>query len=475
MTDKKPRFDFCYVISHGFALRMLMQTQLLFKMAELGLRVAIVSPDKSDPSFASLEGHPNIEIFECKEKLTIWDDNYGFKRRYFLEDVRANPVFWEKHIHSIFYSKSKHPWKRIRPLYYYLIFLLIKVFPGIRKRFKKNEKRNLESVGVEKLLQEINPAAVVSTYPINYLESKFLYAAEKNQIAKIIHLLSWDNITSKGIFPIQADKYVVWGDIMEEELLAYYDVSANDVYKCGVVHFDGHILEAKQSNTRNTLANLGLNVDLPYIFIAMSSPRFAPYEVEIVEWMAKQIQQNTFGDKMQLIVRPHPQNVQGAMSDQRWIGRLKALSSSRVGVSFPSLAESGIRWSMTNTDMYELTDLIQGASVSLNSGSTVSIDSLVLGKPVVITAFDGSRTVKYMKSARRLMDYTHLKKFIALGGAEVAEDYESLSKLINAYIENPDRRLEERQNALNKQCYLPDGHATERVIQAMQGIKLSSI
>jgi hypothetical protein len=450
------KIDVCYVISHGFAARMLVQTGLIRKLADKGKRIAIVIPDAQDPNFKELQDHSNIEVYECAIKLSIFDDDYGFKRRYFLEDIKANPVFWEKHIHSLYYSKSKHPWKRIRPIYYYAIYKLIKVFPGIRRRFATSEKRHLESTEVEDLLSRIDPSAVVSTYPINYLEAKFLYAAEKKGIKKIIHLLSWDNITSKGIFPIKADHYIAWGPVMAEEFRSYYKISDNELSICGVPHFDHHINKPKSIET---IERLGLDPEKPILFFAMSSPRFAPYEIEVVEELAKW--------DYQMIVRPHPQNVTGAMADLRWISRLDELKSERVAISYPSLQKSNIRWSMKNEDMDELTDIIHFSTLNINSGSTVSIDALVLNKPVIIAAFDARRKLKYWKSVRRLLKYIHLEKFIALGGAEVASDFEELRVLIDAYISNSDRRQEERSNAILAECFKLDGASTERVVETM--------
>ncbi|MEL6867148.1 MAG: hypothetical protein AAFP19_22175, partial [Bacteroidota bacterium] len=202
MTETFSHIDLCYVISHGFAARMLLQTGLILRLAEEGKRIVIISPDAEDGNLAELKKHPRIWVVDPDIKQTIWDDDYGFKRVYYLENLRSNPVFWEKHLYSIWYSKSKHPWKRIRPFYYYLIHLLIPFFPGIRRRFKETESKHLVSKKAADWIAHIQPKALVSTYPINFLEAKFLYAAKEAGVKTIIHLLSWDNITSKGIFPV---------------------------------------------------------------------------------------------------------------------------------------------------------------------------------------------------------------------------------------------------------------------------------
>ncbi|MEM6963165.1 MAG: CDP-glycerol glycerophosphotransferase family protein [Bacteroidota bacterium] len=467
MSKEKIKTDVCYVISHGFAARMLLQTGLLSRLTTHGKSVAIITPDVNDKNFEELRSNPLVKIYDPNITQTIWDDDYDVKRRYYMEDIRSNPVFWEKHVHSIWYTKSKHPWKRIRPFIYYPIHRLIKYFPSIRENFKKNEDRYLFSKKAKALLQTINPAVVVSTYPINFLEAKFLFAAKKEKISTLIHLLSWDNITSKGIFPVIPDRFILWGKIMYEEIKEYYGTADDKLHICGVPHFDTHIQVKQNPNYEALIRRLGLHPDLPYIFVAMSAPRFAPYEIEIVEWLAKAINKNTFGEKMQLIVRPHPQNVQGSLADKKWIGRLKNLNGKRVAVDFPKLIQSKVRWSMQKSDMNNLSNLLAGCSVCLNSGSTVSIDALMMDKPVIITSFDGDRQLYYWKSVRRLMDYFHLKKFVALGGAKVVTSYDTLTKEILRYLATPDYDLARRKNALEMECYKNDGESTERVVKAM--------
>ena len=468
--DKEKTTDICYVISHGFAARMLLQTDLILKLTEQGLSIAIITPDPEDANLLSLKESPNIKVFGAEMKQTIWDDDYNVKRMYYLEDIKSNPVFWEKHLYSIKYTKSKHPWKRIRPFVYYPISRLIKKFPSIRNRFKAKESTYLVSARADELIKKINPKVVVSTYPVNYLEAKCLYAAKKNKRETIIHLLSWDNVTSKGIFPVIPDQFIAWGKIMADEIAEYYNVKEEKIHTCGVPHFDQHAALRNSNGYVAIIERLGLTAEKPYIFVAMSSPRFAPHEIDIIEWMVAAVMENKFGSETQLIVRPHPQNVQGSLGDRSWLERLKKIEGERVAVDYPMLNKSKVRWSMKKSDMQHLSHLLNGCSVCINSGSTVSIDALVLGKPVILTSFDGDRKLNYWKSARRLIDYPHQKKFVEMGGAEVVSDYKALENAINEYIENPDKGIERRNYALSMECQSMDGQATGRVVKTMMKI-----
>lgn len=468
------KIDICYIVSHGFAARMLLQTNLIGQLAEKGHTVAIVSQNREDPNFAVFADNPRVFLFEWQGNSNIWDDDYLYKRMYFLEDINANTALREKFHNALFFSKSLHPWKRIRPLYYYCIYQLIKMFPSIRTRFLKKESRHLASEEAQALLKHINPKQLVSTYPVSIIEAKLLYEAKEAGIDTVLHLLSWDNISCKGKFPVLPDSFIAWGDIMKEELQEFYQIPEEKIHTCGVPHFDEHVQVRTLATPHEIIDKLGLSSSEPYLFFAMSSPRFAPREIDIVEWLAQAVEADKFGQTMQLIVRPHPQNVQDFTAKKSWLGRLDSLVSKRVKIDYPEMVQSKIRWSMKKADMTRLSNIIGGCSICFNSGSTVSIDALMHNKPVVLTSFDGDARIPYWNSARRLKDYSHLAKFIEEGGAVSVDSYESMSMVIESYIHQPDHDLSSRRNALLRECFQDDGLSTARVVDALGKIRMKT-
>ena len=461
------RVDICYVVSHGFALRMLVQTNLIGLLLERGLKVAIVSLNPEDQNFDVFRENPGISLIQWKESTGIWDDNYLFKRAYFLEDIDANTALKEKFYNSLFFSKSKHPWKRIRPLWYYTIYRLIRVFPGIRQRFLNSESKHLESAEADAIISRLNPRLLVSTYPVSIIEAKMLWAAKKHKVRTVLQMLSWDNITTKGRFPVLADHFLAWGPVMQRELMEYYNLDENEITVTGVPHFDLHVQVREGEVNPEALPSPRPFQGKAYLFFAMSSPRFAPREIDIVEWLAKAVQEGKFGEEVHLVVRPHPQNVQTFMAKTSWLKRLEALEGEKVIVDYPSLNDSQIRWSMQKKDMLALSQLLSGCSLCLNSGSTVSLDALQHHKPVILTSFDGKARLNYWNSARRLVDYTHLKQLCDMGGARITRSYASLEEAIRFFLSDPNHALEQRKSVLYNQCYQDDGKATARAVEVL--------
>ncbi len=465
----------CYLVSHGFAARMVFQTGLPAKLTAAGRPVAVIAPDAEDANLKYFCEKQNVSLYPYRPPVNFFTVDYLFKRKYFLEDIRNNPALWAKHLRALYGNKSRNPYIRLRPWFYYGVYWLVKRFPVLRKRFLRREEKLLRDRAAEELLQKIDPALVVATYPINLPESILLRAAQRLGITTVIHLLSWDNITCKGYFPALADYYIAWGEIMKEEFLAYYGMPEDRVFPCGVPHFDAHIPFRKKLDEEGHspalaspfLEALGLKKERPYLFMALSSPVFCPRGMDVAEWLAKRVEEGIYGEEMQLVVRPHPQNVQSKMADFSWLPRLRALESERVAVDYPDLVESELPWSMQAKDMQRLSALLAGAAVTINFGSTVSIDALMVGRPVIIAAFDGDEQLPWWQSARRQMDYGYYKKLIDMGGVKVAYDYDQFDKWIRAYLAAPEADRDAREYALRRECGEPDGHATDRVAEVL--------
>ncbi len=446
-------YDIAYIVSHGFAARMVTQTNLLGKLVKRGNKVALISPDKNDPNLKDYCQQHGVSLYEFNESGKLSNQHYIFKRKYYLEDLRSNPALWEKHIYATRYNRSMNPFTHIWPRYYGFVYWLRKEYPSIKERFQRNEKKYLQSEKAKQLIEYINPEKLVSTYPVNFNEATLLHYGNQSETTETwIHLLSWDNITCKGHFPELASKYIAWGPIMKQELQEYYGISEDRILECGVPHFDVHVEAKKHPNYKDYLISMGLDPEISYLFFAMSSPRFAPKEIEIVEWLAKKVSKQEFKHPLQLIVRPHPQNVQGHMADQSWLPRLKRLNQlPSVAIDYPEMAKSKLNWSMNKTDMERLAQLITGSSIVLNSGSTICIDALMHNKPVILTSFDAEHKLPYWKSARRLLSYTHLNKIVELGGVEVVKSFQLLENMIVELVQNPLLSYDRRKFTLSKQ------------------------
>lgn len=455
-----------YIVSHGFAARMLLQTGLLGKLRALGREVCVIPPDDSDPVLREYCDRHGIGLHPFSSGKWIWKTNYGLYRSYFLENLQSNAALYEKHNYEVHLRHGGLIF-RIIPRFLMVLQFVFTRLRVLQKAFIAMESLLLRDVRATKLLKEIQAGMVVSTYPVNHREGILLHNARKGKIPTAIHLLSWDNISCKGRFYALADRYIAWGPVMVEEFIAHYRIPEKHIAACGVPHFDLHHQMQNDPERLDLIRKTGMDPSKPYLIFGMSSPRFAPKEIDVVESIASGITSGIWGPDIQMLVRPHPQNVLGWMADPEWIKRLEKLEGPRIRIFYPLLAKSHLPWSMELEDMRLLSAALSGCLVCINSCSTLSIDALMSGKGNIAPMFDGKEQLPYWQSARRLLDYTHIRKFVASGGTEVAVNYEDLQHKISSFLEEPEKHYAAARAARQRACGSSLGDATNRVAQAL--------
>jgi len=469
----------CYVLSFGFPARTVLHTGIVPELRKRGMTVTAICPAPGDPALMRVAERSGVEMYAPPGSLPRAGREYLAARRYLFEDVRGNPALYARHLRDI--EVPSNPPMRLRQrlsgaarrferrtLYFSnRVMCSSKVLSGAAAAGERLFLRNRE---LRTLLQRLEPSLLVTTYPIDMLEATAMAEARRLGILTVVQLLSWDNITSKGRFPVLGDYYLSWGPIMTGELREYYNVDASRIFETGVAHFDAQLAMADASLRARVLGDMGLDPTRPYLLFGMSSPFFAPHEIDLVEELAGWIRRGEFGPNLNLVVRPHPQNVQGYMADVSWLPRLRALQGPRVGVFWPRLLESKLAWALDESDLPALASMMAGCTINLNSGSTFAIDGLVHQKPVVLTVFDAGHDLPWHRSARRCANFIHLKKLIDTGGLFPVRSFEELRTTLHRLLKEPDLNLEARKKALHAECGPVDGRASERIADALVAI-----
>lgn len=162
-------------------------------------------------------------------------------------------------------------------------------------------------------------------------------------------------------------------------------------------------------------------------------------------------------------------NLMEEKSDKSWINRLNKLISNRVVVDFPLADNSLLTWYMKKEDMLKLSNLINGASICLNSGSTIAIEAIAFNKPVILTVFDTEQWPDWL-SVKRIKEYIHLKKFMAFNATDVVSSLEQLEEAIIRNLNNNKLKEPQRKEVLKEECYKVDGLSTDRFVKNMMTV-----
>jgi hypothetical protein len=442
--------------AHGFAARMVLRAGVAKRLVSRGARVTIVSPNADEAYFqqecreagAALAGHPN-----SSGRMAYWFRSY---RPYLLDDVMNNPALKAGHLDRF----------HDRPLRGLLMEALNRTAVRsltFQKSSRALERRLNRSQDIQELLSRLRPDLLVVFTPFGQTDTLYLLHAKEMGIPVVCQMLSWDNITSKGTPLLMPDYFISWGPIMTQEMIKWYGFARGKIFECGVPHFDVYRQTDELTPPGTLLNEFNLNTDRPYIFYGMVARIFCPNELEIVGWLAEQINSNSFSKACSLVIRPHPQMVSGYYSNGKDLDKLRSLTGPNVALDVPPVLSEALAWDLPKRDLYNLASLLAGSAMCINASSTLCLDACMLDRPVINVGFDGWQDLPYEKSARRGLDFIHMRKLLSLGGVKLARSFAELQSHIGAYLDDPTLDREGRSLTVAQECGSADGRAAERV------------
>lgn len=450
-----------FLITDGFAARMIIRSGLTRRLVRQGARVTVISPNATENYFHQECRAEAINLKKAPMIAGRIAHRLRAYRPYLLDDVMNNPAL--KATHGYLFEN-----RRLSGLALAMINQTVARWHPFRRIYRAFERRVNRSKKVGELLQELRPNLLVLLDPFGTNSTIYLLHARELAIPVVCQMASWDNITTKGTPLLMPDYFISWGSIMTEEIVNLYRFPRNGIYECGVPHFDVYSQKQQLTTRKKLLQQLNLPSELPYIFYGMVATMHCPNEVEILTWLAKQVNNNAFAEPCSLVIRPHPQTISGAYASSSVnLQKLKALVGPRIALDIPPILSEQLAWDLPKSDMYHLASLLAECAMCLNASSTLCLDACMLDRPVIDIGFDGAAELAYGKSARRSLDYTHIAKLLALGGIRVARSFRELEGHINVYLRDPCLDHEGRMLSVAQECGVRDGRSAERVASVL--------
>ena len=313
---------------------------------------------------------------------------------------------------------------------------------------------NSVSTPVRELFERFRPTMVVSTHPTAMYEYELLKYARMMGIASVGLIKSWDNLTTKGYIAVPPDYYLVWNEIIKDEVRSLYNVPNDHVGITGIAQFDLYADTASAPSREEFCAAMKLDPAKKTILYATSAPWINREDPEIVRRLAVALAECR-GGTLQILVRLHPLDT----LERYW------------GVVHPSLvfhvpgAKIGKGADQRLLDpafIAEMRDTFLYADVVINTCSTMTLDAIAMDRPVVNIAFD-LEPKGYYKSSRRYYDLDHFQPIIKLGATRIASSFEELVSMNLRYLDNRELESLERRRLRETMCYRLDGQSGQRV------------
>lgn len=323
--------------------------------------------------------------------------------------------------------------------------LILKYNKWQQQTFHSNEitKQYIE------LLKENSISMLFFTHQRPPFIAPLIYAAEKLKIKTSAFIFSWDNLASKGRMAGNFDFYLVWSNLMKQELLTFYQsVKENQIAVVGTPQFEPYVLNKYGSDKMSFYNKFKIDANKPTVFFTCNdaSSENDPIYLEI---LAEFIVQKKLLKDVNLIVRTSP-----AEEPTRFKNFIEKYPF--IIWNFPdwNMSREGHQeaWTQrvpTVADLTDLKSLLQYCDLSINVLSTITLDAFIFDKPVINPVF-GNETNGWFDD-QKFLKYEHLSKLVDSNATDIVKNEVEYLDAINKILRSIDLKNEERTKFLNLQ------------------------
>ncbi len=279
-------------------------------------------------------------------------------------------------------------------------------------------------------LRSGNFNGIISTSPLDIRENMIVNAI-KGQVRSMAMVISWDNLTTKGLINADHDYVLVWNKFMEDEYLHFYKIfnlKKQSVRITGIPRFDIYFQPASvlPDNDPFRYTYKAAPGDKIILFATSANKHF-PTQANIVHHLI-QYTETTKGVK--LIVRCHP-----ADDPQLYSG---LTMHPNVSFWFADSSSSKTKVFKPRLDaLISLAEMLKRTDVCVNVASTIRLDAAACNKSIISIAYDGNKVMPYAHSVARFYDYTHQLELNNLGIDKMVFSKQELFDALNNFLFQP--------------------------------------
>jgi hypothetical protein len=338
----------------------------------------------------------------------------------------------------------------------------------ITKSFRKKEISSFwETYAMqeyEEIFSRIKPDVIISTKSAIWDEYPIARVGEKFGIPQITYVLSFDNITTNGVFPVTYNKWLVWNEINKTEILNQYpDVRDEDVVICGPLQFDFYSNRKKYLiNKEEFFKQFNLDISKPVLLFGAGSQLISDQEPHVATQIADAVRKKEIPKNPQLLIRLHPDDTL-----KRW----EVVTSNYPEVKF------SLPWKIievkkhlaipTDNDISLLVSTIAHSDVVINTSSSMALDAASFDIPIICLAYDDRQGKPFDRLCRLLYEREHYVPITNSGGVKLVFSKKELVIAINRYLDHPEDDQEKRSKMLGLYDPFRDGNAGIRSANAV--------
>ncbi|WP_340066123.1 hypothetical protein [Ascidiimonas aurantiaca] len=316
------------------------------------------------------------------------------------------------------------------------------------------------------LLRKYQPDILFFTHQRPSYIAPVIYAAEKAKIPTASFIFSWDNLASKGRMAGNFNYFLVWSDLMKQDLLHFYStIKQETIFVVGMPQFEPYTMDIYKCDRNEFYIKNKLDKNIKTICFSCGDVSTSKNDPVYIETIAKAIKNNVFSEPVNFLVRTSP-----AESPERFLSTKErypfiAWNHPRWPLLRPSHSEPWSQRVPESQDVQDLRAILEFCDVGINMCSTMSLDFMVFDKPVINPVFGNTDNSLY--DDQRFLKYAHYKPVAESGSVIIATNEKELIEAIRVYLNHPKKNSLERQQMLKLQVGRPLKNTSERIAEQL--------
>tara|TARA_X000001036_G_scaffold422237_1_gene444988 strand:- start:81 stop:1496 length:1416 start_codon:yes stop_codon:yes gene_type:complete len=398
------------------------------------------------------KSHFSKSFIRSNDLLNLWHNKKIIKT--------GNDRWYEQRCFDDSYNFHIKVLRTLRDLYHHLILINLPFYIKKMRTLKTFDKKNTNIKIFQKIIKKYNSDLVLTLTPFHPDEVLLLKAFEKKHTPIIASILSFDNISKRGIMPFNFSKIFVWNQKNKESMLkSNADLNESDVEIIGPVQFDFYY-DKKYTLKRSDWYANKLVKNKKVILYNGGVPIYFKYEPAYLEYIDSAIKNGQI-DNAVIILRIHPLD-----NINRWrdvVDKSKNIIISEVwGQNNKSILEKKYQ-NITDEDIKILKADLMYSDVHISICSTMVIDGSIFDKPQIGPAFD-SRGYLSSKKINNIYRQYHYKEIIKSGALKLSRNKEEFIDDINFALINKKKYKKNRKELIKRLCHYDDGNSSKRLL-----------
>lgn len=424
----------------GIISRDILGTGVLRRLKEReGLRIVILAPRSRQAGLSAELAAPNIEVVGVE--LASPGRIETMLRELFLDLLNTRTRRIQRLVKLKRGEMSRLGW----------MLSGIAAFLG-RFRLARSFARFLDcrlsgKTGYEIFFERYRPSLLFATDIMTPHDVAFMRTAGRFGVATIGMVRSWDNLTMYGICRILPPRIIVQNEQAKKDLVSRHDAEAERIAAVGIPHYDEYLRE-ERSPREEFLRSFGLDPQKKTIFATLQNSK------HLIDQETNRIMIDRLAALGANVLVRSPIIGEARLGNQPL--------PPNVAVDRPGGSNDVADVDLTRAADRHLADSIASSDVVVTGPSTIAIDGVVLGKPVVLLAYEYAK-LPYWQRMERLYDYDHIRAIASTGGVRVARSEEEFVAAVQSYLADPGIDRVGRERLLREKRQFFDGKSAERM------------